>query len=96
MSKNPGGTDPRPEPGKNPNKTQGSEEITNPKGAEELASKLASQGPLRNIPDSDKLQPLPPEDTATYLNELAERILSERRQHLRQNYPMVPSTVKDW
>jgi tetratricopeptide (TPR) repeat protein len=55
----------------------------------------AGRGTLQTLPDTDELVPLPPEDTAAYLDRLVERIRRERREHWRSAVPADPN-VRDW
>jgi hypothetical protein len=61
----------------------------------ETPETVPGKGNLPVIPDQEQLQPLSPEDTAAYLDQLAERILRERREYRRQA-GMAPPNVKDW
>jgi Ca-activated chloride channel family protein len=62
---------------------------------EQDQKKLANPGALQMLPDVGALVPMPPENTAAYLQQLAERIREERRAYMRQSVPVVPR-VKDW
>jgi Ca-activated chloride channel family protein len=57
--------------------------------------KTPGAGNLPTLPDTDELMPLPPEDTAAYLERLAARVRQERREYWRSAAPAVPN-VKDW
>ena len=63
-------------------------------GLDAKQKKLA-HGPLQVLPDTDKLEPLTPEDTAAHLDQLMERIQRERRSAWRQTV-LAPAPVKDW
>lgn len=58
-------------------------------------TKAASTGALHMIPDAGNLVPLPAQDTTAYLEQLAQRILQERRAHQRRGQT-APAHVKDW
>ena len=57
--------------------------------------KKLSHGPLHVLPDTDRLEPLTPEETSAHLEQLIARIQRERRQYWRQATP-APANVKDW
>jgi len=57
--------------------------------------KKLAHGPLQVLPDTDKLQPLTPEDTAAHLDQLITRIQRERRSYWQQA-PPASANVKDW
>jgi Ca-activated chloride channel family protein len=54
------------------------------------------QGDLPPIPDTAELVPMPPQDAAAHLQQAAQRILRERRAHLKQQTPPPGPGVKDW
>lgn len=57
--------------------------------------KKPAHGPLTVLPDTDKLEPLSPEETSAHLEQLIARIQRERRQYWQQVIP-APANVKDW
>jgi Ca-activated chloride channel family protein len=83
-----------------PDDPQGGQPGKEKQGAEDMPGAerkvpTPGRGTLPTLPDSDELVPLPPDDTAAYLERLAERIRRERREHWRAAAPAVPN-VKDW
>jgi tetratricopeptide (TPR) repeat protein len=54
------------------------------------------QGDLPPIQDQDELIKMSPEETARYLDEVAARVLRERREHRRQSRPPGARNVMDW
>jgi Ca-activated chloride channel family protein len=56
--------------------------------------KASMPGKIVNLPDNDKLVPLPPEDTAALLEQAAQRILNESRADRGSSLPS--EGVKDW
>jgi tetratricopeptide (TPR) repeat protein len=63
--------------------------------AAETRDKTPGQGNLPPLPDQDELIPLAPEETAAYLNRVAQRILRER-QASRNVAAAAVGNVKDW
>jgi hypothetical protein len=53
------------------------------------------RGNLQTLPDTDQLVPLPPEDAAAYLEQVAARIRHENQEHLRGTAGAVAG-VRDW
>jgi Ca-activated chloride channel family protein len=88
----PGGLEPGDAQGLQPGKDkQGAQEA---KGADSKQP-APGRGDLRTLPDTDELVPLAAEDTAAYLERLAERIQHERHEHWRTAVPASPH-IKDW
>ncbi|HWY88238.1 MAG TPA: tetratricopeptide repeat protein, partial [Gemmataceae bacterium] len=84
--------------GKSPFKTdeQGSRDATDSgKGQSPAKSKKALSGPLTVLPDESELVPLSPQETEAHLENIAQRILQERR-HYHRHTVLVPEHVKDW
>lgn len=48
------------------------------------------------VPDEDRLNPLAPHEVARVLQDVAERVAKERRDHRRQSQPAPPPTTPDW
>jgi Ca-activated chloride channel family protein len=86
------GGDPNDPKGAQPGKGK---QAAEDRGGGERTMPTPGRGNLPTLPDADELVPLPPEDTAAYLDRLVERIRWERRKHWRTAVPAVPN-VKDW
>ncbi len=54
------------------------------------------QGDLPPIQDQDELVKMSPEETARYLEQVAARVLRERREHRRQSRQPTARNVMDW
>ena len=54
------------------------------------------QGDLPPIQDQDELVKMSPEETARYLEQVAARVLRERREHRQQSRPPWARNVMDW
>lgn len=64
-------------------------------GTAKEQKKLAALGKLLVLPDADRLLPLSPEDTMSFLERTRARVLQERSEYRRQ--AVMPSEkVKDW
>ena len=53
-------------------------------------------GNLPVLPDTDQLVPLSAEDTVAYLDQVAARVLRERREHRQRSAAPPSPLVKDW
>jgi Ca-activated chloride channel family protein len=65
------------------------------KGGAKNKSLNAQSGPLTVLPDRSELVPLSPQETEAHLENIAQRILQERRNYRRHTVTL-PENVKDW
>jgi Ca-activated chloride channel family protein len=86
-----GSDNPKPQAGQAGKEKQVGQE----KLGQDQKTPVPGAGTLPTLPDTDELVPLSPEDTAAYLERLAERVRQERRDYWRSAVPAVPN-VKDW
>jgi tetratricopeptide (TPR) repeat protein len=66
------------------------------KGSSSSQTPNPGVGNLPPIPDNDDLLPISPEDATAYLEQVANRVARERREHKQRSLPTLSRTLKDW